>query len=129
MSVSARVTIFATLVLMPCAAFADQSWVCSYTNVDQTPIITKYVLHDGFLTDDTKDGLQYKVLQNNEYSIIATYSVSEIKPGHTEPSIGATTVIIGKKKLHYIVMHSPTGNNENFMPGGGQTANGDCIEN
>jgi hypothetical protein len=117
------------VAFIPCAALADQSWVCSYTDFNQTPIITKYVLSGGVLTDDSKDGLKYKVLQNNEYSIIATYSISEVKPGQMEPSIGATTVIIGKKKLHYIVMHSPMGNNENFMPGGGQTANGDCIKN
>ena len=42
-------------------------------------------------------GLQYRMLQNNQFSILAVYSISEIEPNHTEPSVGGFVVIIGKK--------------------------------
>jgi hypothetical protein len=38
----------------------------------------------------------YRLLQNNEYGLVATSSISEIGQGQDKPTVGASTVVIDK---------------------------------
>jgi hypothetical protein len=127
MSITIKSPLWAMLTFMPCTAFAAQSWDCSFRDTNQTQIITKYTLNGDFLVDNK--GIKYQVLKNNDYSIIAVSSVSEMGPADTQPSIGATTIIINLKNMHYNIAYLAMEGNQNSTAGGSQTANGDCIKN
>jgi hypothetical protein len=41
-------------------------------------------------------GTHYRILQNNDYGLVATFSVSGIIDGAKDPYVGATSVLINK---------------------------------
>jgi hypothetical protein len=128
MSIPIKLTLLTVLTFIPCTAFAAQSWDCSFNDTNQTQVITKYTLNGDFLVDNK--GIKYQVLKNNDLSIIAASSVSEMRgPADTRPSIGATTVIINLKNMHYNIAYLVMDGNQDSTAGGSQSTSGDCIKN
>jgi hypothetical protein len=78
---------------------ATENWVCAYPGYldNKTPVIMRFTVNGDSLVEEDRQGLRYKILQNNEFSIVAAWSISEIERNNAEPSIGAMVVIINKK--------------------------------
>lgn len=38
----------------------------------------------------------YRILQNNEYGLVATFAISEVEKDQQQPTVGAFTVVINK---------------------------------
>jgi hypothetical protein len=88
----------AVVIMTPWPAYAQESWVCAWPGyLDGKPVIDRFTIDGDSLVDSTF-GTRYKILQNNEFSIISAWSFSEIESNNTEPSIGAYIVMIDKKK-------------------------------
>jgi hypothetical protein len=96
--VTTYLTVLALSILCLPANAAGESWVCAYPgySADNRTVIERFTVDGDFLVE-AEFGLRYKILQNNEFSIVAAWSISEIEPNHSEPSIGAFVVIIDKK--------------------------------
>src|SRR5262245_27402070 len=79
------------------ASAADDTWVCAYPGYlgDKKPVIVRFKIEGDDLVEQEQYGLRYKILQNNEFSIVAAWSISEIESSQnrTEPSIGAMVVL------------------------------------
>jgi hypothetical protein len=79
------------------SAMAAEGWTCTYVApIDNKPTVVSYQLSPPYLIDE-KFHDQYRILQNNDYGIVAALSISEIEQGHTKPTVGAITVVINKK--------------------------------
>jgi hypothetical protein len=89
-----------SIIWLPANA-ATESWVCAWPSYldGKKPVIVRFKVDGEDLVEEEKFGLRYKILQNNEFSIVAAWSISEIERNQnkTEPSIGAMVVIINKK--------------------------------
>jgi hypothetical protein len=90
----------AVLVAGATSAEASEAWTCSYSTVpglptDTSPVLIRFELTPPDLID-TKTHDHYRILQNNDYGLVATLSISEIEEGHKEPTVGAVTVVINK---------------------------------
>jgi hypothetical protein len=80
-------------------ASAAESWVCAWPawpDSDHRTVIDRFTVEGDFLVE-SNFGERYRILQNNEFSIFAVWSISQIEPDHNKPSIGGFVVIIGKK--------------------------------
>jgi hypothetical protein len=66
--------------------------------------------------------LPYRILKNNDFGIIAAWSIAEIEPGMTQVSLGAFVVVIDKRTLDFrrsnVIMAEP----------GEATSYGSCIK-
>ena len=51
---------------------------------------------EGELLMEDKWKERYQILQNNQFGLIAIWSISEIEGGNAEPSIRARTLVINK---------------------------------
>jgi hypothetical protein len=61
----------------------------------------------------TPPGTHYHILQNNDYGLVATYSVSGIlEGGGKDPYVGATSVVINKTTGEFFWAEAITTNNE-----------------
>ena len=83
---------------------SQERWVCAYPNFfdpQHTEIISFTVLGDTIESEIRGGvGLQFKILQNNDYSIIAVRSMSKIS-GNKMPRMGADVVLIEKATGKY----------------------------
>ena len=86
--------VFAVLCAFP--AHAGESWVCAYPGLTGATVINRYTVNGGVLVD-ANFGTQHKILQNNDLSVVAAWSISEVERGNNWPSIGARVLIISKK--------------------------------
>src|SRR5215471_1254807 len=77
---------------------AADVWICTYPGftADRRPVIVRFKEQDGFMVEE-EFGTKYRILENNEYGVVATWSISLIEPGHATPSIGSMTFLIKKK--------------------------------
>jgi hypothetical protein len=80
------------------AANADEVWTCSYEplssqSVTAEPKFLRFRLSpDGLI--ETTHGDHYRIVENNDYGLIATLPIATIKPGQNVPTVGAATVAI-----------------------------------
>ena len=45
---------------------------------------------------------EYRILQNNEFGIVATWSISKIEPTRSHPSIGGRTILMDKRTGEFL---------------------------
>jgi hypothetical protein len=77
---------------------AEEVWTCTYPGFsqDRRPVIARYREKDEFLVDDEWNQ-QYRIMQNNQFGIVASWSISTIERNNSSPSIGARTIVIDKR--------------------------------
>jgi hypothetical protein len=82
------------------SAKAAEAWTCTYF-FDEAPVgnepspLVRFEVSPPDLIE-TKSHQRYPILQNNNYGIVATSSISEIEEGQKDPTVGAATVVINK---------------------------------
>jgi hypothetical protein len=92
--------VVACLVASP--ASAQETWDCAFPNhfsPEKFEIVHFAV--DGDSLKERDYGLDYRILQNNEYSIVAAWSMSKIWSGNKAPRMGAAVVVIDKATGDY----------------------------
>jgi hypothetical protein len=83
-------------------AKAIEVWTCTYTKqtraVVATNTDTELVRFEVSPPDliDTGNHEHYRILQNNDYGLVATTSWSKVKSGLKSPVVGARTVVVDK---------------------------------
>jgi hypothetical protein len=81
-------------------ADAQERWVCAFPHkLEPTMVFTHFTVDGDFLK--ASEGLDYRILENNEFSIVAVWSMSKIWTGNTEPRMGAAVVVIDKTTGKY----------------------------
>ncbi len=79
-----------------------ESWTCSYRgyqireNESPRAVIVRFTVDDQELVEGSQ-GQRYRILQNNEYGLIAAWSSSEVEPGKSDPTIAAFAIAIDKR--------------------------------
>lgn len=82
-------------LLVPASAQASDVWTCTYTVEGSEPVLARFeVLPPDVVVEDGENKDHYRILQNNEYGLVATLSVSEWRGG--APSVGAVSIVINK---------------------------------
>ena len=82
--------------LLVCAsAEAAEVWNCTYIRGINEAVLVRFEVSARDLIDaGTQE--RYRILQNNEYNLIATISISRNQEGQQEPAIGALSLEINK---------------------------------
>jgi hypothetical protein len=90
----------AALITFASPAAAIEVWTCTYTYQSravvptQTPReLVRFQVSPPDLIDSAKSE-HYRILQNNDYGMVATKSWSEVQNGLKGPVVGARTVVI-----------------------------------
>lgn len=84
------------------ATAPNESWTCTYIgyamreNEAPRPVIVRFMVDGDELVEGTF-GQRYRILQNNQYALIAAWSIAEIEPGRSEPSIASWSIAIDKR--------------------------------
>jgi hypothetical protein len=84
------------------AAAPGESWTCTYMgyaireNEAPRPVIVRFTVEGDELVEGNF-GQRYHILQNNEYALIAAWSIAEIEPTRSEPSIASWSIVIDKR--------------------------------
>ena len=115
-------TIIVVYLTIPIAGVADQEiWTCTYPGFSQgrCPVIVRY-RQEGELLMEDKWKERYQILQNNQFGLIAIWSISEIEGGNAEPSIGARTLVINKSSGEFLFSGA-------YLGGTATQARGNCI--
>ena len=96
---------------LACATSAEaaDAWTCTYpflndrVQMDDAFFRFEIATPDLIETKAQKDliiatppGTHYRILQNNDYGLVATFSISGIVEGEKDPYVGATSVVINK---------------------------------
>jgi hypothetical protein len=66
---------------------------------------------------------EHRILQNNQFGIIASWSISKIEPDHSTPSIGARTIIIDKRSGELLWSNTILGTSDQINA----PVHGNCI--
>jgi hypothetical protein len=74
----------------------EEYWTCTYADASAKPVSLNFELSPPELVETASFHVHYRILQNNDYGVVAASSISEIEPGHTQPTVGAVTVVINK---------------------------------
>ena len=99
------------LVFLACATSAEaaDAWTCTYPFLDDRiqmddaffrfeiapPDLIETEAQKGLIVT-TPAGTHYRILQNNDYGLVATFSISGIVEGEKDPYVGAASVVINK---------------------------------
>jgi hypothetical protein len=83
-------------------AAAQEIWTCTWPGFsqDRSPVIQRYRQQGELLVVDHETWREeYRILENNQFGLVATRSISEIESHSTskEPSIGTRTIVIDKR--------------------------------
>jgi hypothetical protein len=83
---------------IPLAARAQDIWTCTWPGFspDHRPVLTRFKVQGDFLIEDDPIQESYRILQNNEYAIIATMAIAAIPPGNSKLRILSRTFVIDK---------------------------------
>jgi len=73
----------------------------------------------------TPQGTHYRILQNNDYGLVATFSISGIEEGGKDPYVGATSVVINKMTSEFHWVEAITTQDETTFLN--QTHRGKCL--
>ena len=89
--------IIAALVFVVAAASNAQAeaWTCTGVMEGFKEAFRRFVVLKTEVIE-AKTNEHYRLLQNNEYGLVATSSISEIEQGQDKPTVGASTVVIDK---------------------------------
>jgi hypothetical protein len=92
----------AVLIAFASPAEATEVWTCTYTSQNRAFVPThtdpERVRFEVSPPDliDTGNHEHYRILQNNDYGLVATTSWSEAQNGLKSPVVGARTVVVDK---------------------------------
>ena len=89
---------FSSLLLV-ISAHANELWSCKLANDSGTEaMLVAFEVRGKKLIQKWEAGidLDYDVAQNNTYGLVGLFSMSEIAPAETEPTVGARAVVINK---------------------------------
>ncbi|MFZ4120822.1 MAG: hypothetical protein ACOYKM_04085 [Caulobacterales bacterium] len=81
---------------------SGESWTCTYMgyaireNEAPRPVIVRFTVEGEELVEGSF-GQRYRILQNNQYALIAAWSIAEIEPTLSEPSIASWSIVIDKR--------------------------------
>ena len=73
-----------------------ERWACTYVDLVGKPVLLSFELSPPELVETALFHEHYRILQNNDYGVVAASSISIIHPGDTQPTVGAVTVVINK---------------------------------
>jgi hypothetical protein len=92
-----RSLIISLLLTFICATSASaEGWTCTYLfSSGVQPTLIQFELSPPDLIN-TKLHEHYRILQNNDYGLVAVSSIAEIEQGKQQPTVGAATVVIDK---------------------------------
>jgi hypothetical protein len=95
-----------------------------YTSPSGEPSITRFELSPPDLIDDQHQR-RYRIVQNDDYALVATAPVSQIEKGQKDPTVGAWTVAINRVtgELGLAVVWASIEN-----PISSQTVHGKCLK-
>jgi hypothetical protein len=116
------------LLLPITAAHSNELWSCNVTSViDQQPMLVTFEVRDKELIQTWATGFKfyYQIVQDNIYGLVATSSISQIEPGQTKPTIGASAIVIGRKTKEVWISVLAIGS----WPEMNEPAHGPCIRN
>lgn len=74
----------------------EEHWTCTYADDGAKPVSLSFELSPPELVETALFHEHYRILQNNDYGVVAASSISIIQPGDTQPTVGVVTVIINK---------------------------------
>ena len=117
---------FAFLAYATSAEAAD-AWTCTfrYSDGTDTDQLVRFEIASSDLIE-TKGpsqsasiipvGTHYRILQNNDYGLVATYSYSGTPEGSKEPYVGAISVVINKMTGQLFWTEATTTKDESIGP-------------
>jgi hypothetical protein len=83
-------------VIASTASARAESWACAFNyGSNNPPTLIRFQLAPPDLIE-TSHGDHYRLLQNNEYGLVAVSSFSEIEKDQARPSVGGSLVVIDK---------------------------------
>src|SRR5262245_14315914 len=85
------------ILAVPIRASAGESWVCPYPSYHPTieePVTVMRFDVEGDELVETEFQKRYKILQDNEFSIVAVASFSWKRSNDAEPEIGAFILLV-----------------------------------
>ena len=92
----------AALIAFASRAEAMEVWSCTYTTLTRAvvpshtdPELVRFEVSPPDLINSANHE-QYRILQNNDYGLVATTSWSEVQSGLKSPVVGARTVVVDK---------------------------------
>ena len=92
----------AALIAFASPVAATEVWTCTYTYLTRAvvpthtaPELVRFEVSPPDLID-TANHEHYRILQNNDYGLVATISWSELQNGLKSPVVGARTVVVDK---------------------------------
>ena len=88
------------LLSIATSAQAAEVWTCTYTytvrmGTPPEPWLIRLEVSPPDLIDSGSQQ-HYRILQNNDYGLVATLGISEIQAGQKDPTIGAVSIVINK---------------------------------
>jgi hypothetical protein len=91
--------IVTAVVCFATSAGATEAWTCTYTlpsgGTVSDPVLVRFEVSPPDVIDaDTEE--HYPILQNNDYGLVATSSISQIESGQKSPTVGAVSIVIDK---------------------------------
>jgi hypothetical protein len=111
------------------AANAEEVWTCSYAplssqSVSAEPKFLRFQLSpDGLI--ETTHGDHYRIVENNDYGLIATLPISTIEPGQNVPTVGAAIVVINRGTQEFWLAKGSPGQ---FDPDIHPPVHGKCLK-
>jgi hypothetical protein len=94
--------LLAALIMFASPAAATEVWTCTYAYQTRAvvptqtpPQLVRFEVSPPDLIDSANRE-HYRILQNNDYGLVATKSWSEVQNGLKSPVVGARTVVIDK---------------------------------
>ena len=118
--------IIVALIMLTAANEAwAEAWTCTAMMEGiKGPFLFRFVVL-GNEVMDARTNEKYRLLQNNEYGLVATYPFSDIVQGRSViPTVGATTIIINKATQEFRWEQATTG----YVPSPDIRVNGKCIK-
>lgn len=88
-------TVAAAFLCVTTTSAAAEAWTCSYMGQDHEASLTRFEVSPPDLVE-TEFQKHYRILENNDYGLVAASSISQIEKGDKTPTVGVTTVVINK---------------------------------
>jgi hypothetical protein len=115
------------LMWLACATSAEaaDAWTCTYPFLNDRREPDNAFVRFEIATPDlietkaptnlvlpTPQGVHYRILQNNDYGLVATFAESGIPEGAKDPYVGATSVVINKMTSQFYWTETKTTKDE-----------------
>ena len=119
------ITLLACETLARAADRWTERWTCTYADLVAKPVLLSFELSPPELVETSVFHEHYRILQNNDYGVVAVASISKIEQGHALPTVGATTVVINKGTGEFWLATAIAGQPAAMN----QPVHGNCLKN